>query len=601
METEPGGPMEQSPWMIEVVDVSRSFGEVHALSGVSFEAAPGEIVGLLGPNGAGKTTLVRILATLLRADSGTVRVGGVDVRNEPQRARQLLGLAGQAAAVDEMLTGRENLHLVGALYGLERDVCRARAVETLERFGLTDAADRRAGTYSGGMRRRLDLAATMIGDPSVVLLDEPTAGLDPRSRAELWDLVASVAASGTTVLLTTQYLEEVERLADRVVVLDRGVVIADAPPDDLKAAMRTDVLEARVASSDDVDAAAAVLARVGDVEPVIDLDERRISMAISSGVGVLVAAARGLDDAAIELVDLGVRRPSLDDVFLAITGDADTIEPIHVGRDVERASTPRPDRAPRGRHGWRDMAAVTGRYLRRFTRIPEMYIFNTSQPIFFVIVMNAVFGGVVARLNGEKYIQYLVPGIVIMNILFGASITSNGFAQDLEDGIIDRFRSLPISRSAVLVGRTIADLTRSIVAMSMVVGVGLLLGFRFHGSVAAAIGAGVLALSFGFAISWVFACIGMAVRDPQAAQLAGFLPALPMVFLSGTFIPVDTMSGALQAFARNQPVNVLVEAIRALVDGTPTGSWLWQAIAWTAGLFALSVPLALRLYRGDGS
>ena len=225
--------------MIEVDSLTKAFGATKALAGVSFRVGAGEIVGLLGPNGAGKTTLVRAVATLLRPDRGTVRVAGVDVARDPQGVRELIGLAGQAAAVDELLTGRENLELIGGLYGLDTTARRARAAEVLGRFDLADAADRRAGTYSGGMRRRLDLGATLVGRPAVMLLDEPTAGLDPRSRNELWSLVEEIAVDGTTVLLTSQYLEEVERLADRVVVIDRGVVVADGSPDALEAGRRS--------------------------------------------------------------------------------------------------------------------------------------------------------------------------------------------------------------------------------------------------------------------------------------------------------------------------------------------------------------------------
>jgi ABC transporter DrrB family efflux protein len=247
------------------------------------------------------------------------------------------------------------------------------------------------------------------------------------------------------------------------------------------------------------------------------------------------------------------------------------------------------------------MAAVSARYLRRFARIPQMYIFGAAQPVAFVLGLNAVFGGLVERVTGTAYIQYLLPGVVVMNVLFGASITSAGFAEDLQGGILDRFRSLPMSRSAVLVGRTVADLTRNALAIAIVVLVGFGLGFRFHGSALAAVGSLALALAFSYAVSWLFACIGMAVRTPQVAQLAGFLPVLPLVYLSGAWVPVETMTPALQGFARHQPVNVLVEALRSAADGTPVGSSAWQAVAWTAAILLVSVPLAIRLYRGDGS
>jgi len=220
--------------MIEVEGATKRFGPTLALDGVTFAVEAGEVLGLLGPNGAGKTTLIRILATLLRPDAGAAVIAGHDVVRQPQAVRRTIGLAGQSAAVDELLTGRENLVLIGRLYGLSRHEARVRASAVLDRFGLTDAADRRVRTYSGGMRRRLDLSATLVGEPAIVLLDEPTAGLDPRSRRELWEFVEQLAAEGSTVLLTSQYLEELERLADRMVVIDHGAVVASGSAEELK-------------------------------------------------------------------------------------------------------------------------------------------------------------------------------------------------------------------------------------------------------------------------------------------------------------------------------------------------------------------------------
>ena len=307
--------------MIDVDGVAKRFGKTDALAGVTLVADRGEVVGLLGPNGAGKTTLVRIVATLLRPDAGRVRVGGVDVVRDPRKVRRLIGLAGQSAAVDELLTGRENLDLVGHLYGLARMDRERQTVAMLDRFGLADAADRRVATYSGGMRRRLDVAATLVGNPSVVLLDEPTAGLDPRSRNEVWALVDELAREGTTVLLTSQYLDEVERLATRIVVIDRGVVIASGTASELKAAVGGDVLETQVMDGDALDAACALVVDLGDGTSQVDRDERRIAVPTADGTAALVAAARRLDDAGIRLADLSLRRPSLDDVFFALTGD----------------------------------------------------------------------------------------------------------------------------------------------------------------------------------------------------------------------------------------------------------------------------------------
>jgi ABC-2 type transport system permease protein/oleandomycin transport system permease protein len=222
-------------------------------------------------------------------------------------------------------------------------------------------------------------------------------------------------------------------------------------------------------------------------------------------------------------------------------------------------------------------------------------------PLAFVLGLNAAFGGLVTLATGGSYIQYLLPGVIVMNVLLGASVTSFGLAEDLQAGIVDRFRSLPMSRAAVLVGRTIADLARYAVGLAVTLAVGVALGFRVHGGVAAALGGIVLVLAFEFAISWFFACLGMAVKEPQAAQMAGFLPALPLIYLSGAWVPVASMSAALRPFARNQPVNVVVETVRAIADGTAVAHSAVPAVLWTAGILAVSVPLGLRLYRADGA
>ena len=308
--------------MIEAKGVRKAFGATEALAGVDLEVAEGTVLGLLGPNGAGKTTLVRVIATLLRPDAGEARVAGLDVVRQAAQVRQLIGLAGQFAAVDETLTGRENLEMVGRLYQLSAAESRRRADESLERLGLTDAAGRQVKTYSGGMRRRLDLGASLVGRPSVLLLDEPTTGLDPRTRLDLWAFIRDLVADGTTLLLTTQYLEEADQLADRIVVIDHGAVIAEGTADQLKDRLGTDVLDVQVADAALLERAAALVAMVGTEKPQIDAENRRVSVGVSGGAATLVDAVRRFDDAGIALADLALRRPSLDDVFLAITGHA---------------------------------------------------------------------------------------------------------------------------------------------------------------------------------------------------------------------------------------------------------------------------------------
>ena len=306
--------------MIEVRSVVKRFGSTVALGGVDLVAERAKVLALLGPNGAGKTTLVRILTTLMAPDSGRALVAGLDVVHEAAALRPLIGLAGQYAAVDELLTGRENLELVGLWYHLEKREYRRRAQEVLERFSLTDAADRLVKTYSGGMRRRLDIGASLIARPAVLFLDEPTTGLDPRTRNDVWGFVEELVDAGTTVLLTTQYMEEAERLAHQIVVIDAGLVIASGTASALKAQLGGATLEVRVADAADLDRAAALLAQVGNAAPRIDRDRQLIAIAAGQGTALLVAAGQRFAQEGIELDDLGVRRPSLDDVFLSLTG-----------------------------------------------------------------------------------------------------------------------------------------------------------------------------------------------------------------------------------------------------------------------------------------
>ena len=508
----------------------KSFGDVRALDGIDLEAQQGTVLGVLGPNGAGKTTAVRVLTTLLRADSGSARVAGLDVLDDAPALRSKIGLAGQYAAVDENLTGTENLVMVGRLYGRAAPTRRSAPAELLESFDLSDAADRIAKTYSGGMRRRLDLAAALVARPPVLFLDEPTTGLDPRSRISLWETIEGLVGGGTTVLLTTQYLDEADRLADRIVVIDSGKVIAEGTAAELKRRVGGLRVEVHVADS----AAAAAAARA--------LPPMAGGAALDRGLDRAGQRRRG------ERRDHGGGPPAR---FGRHRRDRRRGQRADARRRLPRPHRPRAGggrgatrHRARGGAGMRrlvnDTLILAERNLIRLPRQPDLAIGFTIQPVMFVLLFAYVFGGAIVT-PGFDYIDFLIPGIIVQNIAFGGFVTALGLSEDLNKGLIDRFRSLPTARASVLAGRTLADVVTNSLAVLILLGTGLIIGFGFDASAFEIIGGIPLLLLFGFAFSWIFALIGMSVSSPEAANGIGFTLIFPITFISSAFVPVDSM------------------------------------------------------------
>ena len=332
--------------ILEARGLTKRFGTTRALDGLDLTVEPGQVTAVLGPNGAGKTTFIRMVATLLRPDAGQLSVAGIDALRHPALVRQAISLAGQAAAVEGAMTGRENLELMARLFGHDRRQARLSADMVIERLGLTEHADRLVRTYSGGMRRKVDLAASLVGAPQLLLLDEPTAGLDPRSRYELWDTIRELVAEGTSVLLTTQYLEEADQLAARIAIVDQGRVITEGTPDDLKAGLGLDVVEVRVALAADLQRAIATITSLGPEVPCVDVPTRAVAVAVDCGSARLLDTVRELDRLGVQITDANFRRATLDEVFLAMTGQSAAGE---IGGVVEVPAAPTETRRRRRR------------------------------------------------------------------------------------------------------------------------------------------------------------------------------------------------------------------------------------------------------------
>ena len=307
-------------YAFELSNVKKHYGKVKALDGVTLKAEEGKIFGMLGPNGAGKSTIVKVLSTLIEPTSGTAKVAGIDVTKDPTAVRNSIGLAGQFAAVDEFLTGRENIEMVGMLYGLKRKVAKERATAILEKLSLTDAANRQVKTYSGGMRRRLDLGASLVGQPKILFLDEPTTGLDPRTRKELWDIIRELASEGTSILLTTQYLEEADELADKIAVIDYGKLIAEGTSAQLKKRLGGDMVEFELRNKADYEKALKAVDRFCNENRQADEDELTIKIPVKNSAEDLLTVTKMIDESGIKPVNISLHKPTLDDVFLAITG-----------------------------------------------------------------------------------------------------------------------------------------------------------------------------------------------------------------------------------------------------------------------------------------
>ncbi len=591
---------------IEATGIQKSFGKKKVLDGLDLKIQKGNIHAVLGPNGSGKTTLIKILSTLLTADGGNIRVGNYDVSEHPEKVRECISLTGQNASVDEELTGYENLYLFARLLGYPASEARERANELLSAFDLKESGNKLVKSYSGGMRRRLDIAASIVKISDILFLDEPTTGLDPRSRNSLWSVIRSLARKGTTILLSTQYLEEAEQLADKITVIDEGRVISVGTSNELKASIGNNMLHVHLNGVERLHLE-QVLGSIESPHAQADHESKKISFPVS-GQKQAIAILGDLQKNNIEITAFNLSRPDLNEVFLSLTGklkENKTDQEYHDDKEAEKESTNEfvsqilQHAKPYHRSGTLSNKLMFGwRNLIKVKHIPEQFMDVLITPIMFTFMFTYIFGGALAG-STKAYLQFFIPGILVQTLTFNAMYAGININNDVSKGIFDRFRSMPIWLPAPLSGIFIGDFFRHLISGILVLLFGFILGFRTPAGIPALAVSFIIMIFFAMSISWIFIIMGLTMRSASAVMSFGWLILMPLVFMSNIFAEPSSMPRWLQTFISYNPLAWQVDAVRGLLAGTSSGRDIGIALGASAVISLVLFPLTVWFYKKE--
>jgi ABC transporter DrrB family efflux protein len=596
-------------YAIQTRGLTKKYGQKAALENFDLKVQQGDIHALLGPNGAGKTTLVRILATLIKPDSGEVKIFENDLLKESSKVRELISLTGQNASVDEELTGYENMFLIARLMGFTKTDARKRARQLLKSFGLETASKKLVKNYSGGMRRRLDIAASIIKIPKILFLDEPTTGLDPRSRNNLWAIIRALAKEGTTVVLTTQYLEEADQLADQITVIDQGRLISEGTSEQLKRSVGENILHIYPNGENSLDILSNFLTGKLGLTSAILSEKGPVNIRVKS-TREAVKILSSLDSLEDHIRSFSLSRPNLDEVFLALTGKP--VEENESGKrqgkedevEIEDAVTSNPKRVldvinpVRGANVFTGKMMFGWRSMLKIKHIPEQFTDALITPIMFTFMFTYIFGGALAGSTAE-YLHFFVPGILVQTLVFNSIYSGMNIHTDISKGLFDRFRSMPIWSPTPLVGIFVGDIVRHLISGIVVLIFAAFLGFKIGAGPLAVVSVFLISIYFAVSISWLFLILGITMRSLSAVMSLGWLLLMPLVFMSNIFVDPATMPDWLQIFVAWNPLAWQVDVCREILDGVYNWANIGKAIGASTLITLILAPIGIFFYKKE--